>query len=67
MNNEPIIKFNAIVLEYYQTKKNPLRLGQFLCNTYNLTDNVLFYETDNVKAIEYYTTKYLEKETNNAI
>ena len=66
MTNETIVKFHAIVYKYYQNKNN-LRLGQFICNTYNLNDNVLFYETDNIKAIEYYTEKYLGKETINAI
>lgn len=38
----------------------PLRMGQLFCNLYGITDPVLFYETDNEKAVGRIMDEYLE-------
>lgn len=31
-------------------KDSGTRLGQYLCNTFNITDDILYYEPDDTKA-----------------
>lgn len=48
--------FNAF--EDWCKSKQDQRLGQFLCNTFNITDSVLFYEKDTGKVWEYFFNNY---------
>jgi len=55
----------AKLLEEYGIKyKNVLRLGQFICNRLNITDEVLFYEKSNHTALLYYVNNYSENSIN---
>lgn len=44
--------------EYGKMYKNVLRLGQFICNRLNITDEILFYEKSNQAALLYYMSNY---------
>lgn len=48
---------------YYETEPRFLRLGQAFCNkffTENESDSQLFYESDNSKAVDYISDKYID-------
>lgn len=59
----PMIKhtdFNDFCIDYWKNKKYPhLRFGQAFCDTFNIHDNVLFYEDDHRKAFDIISTMYL--------
>ena len=52
-------------VQHYFTKyvvKNPhIRLGQFLCNLFLITDSIVFYQEDHEKAMGLFTERHVEK------
>ena len=52
-------------VQLYFTKyvvKNPqIRLGQFLCNLFLITDSVVFYQEDQEKVMELFTERHVGK------
>lgn len=48
-------KFDAIT-----EQGTELRMGQYFCNLYNITDPVLFYETDKEKVVGRIMDEYME-------
>ena len=70
MNNTPCSTFdNTVSVEDYELWKQDftwealqgLRYGQSFCNRFNMTDNILFYERDYVRADEHIRNHYLSK------
>ena len=46
-------RFNDFMVSFYKERIKGYRLGQAFCNTFDITDSVLFYEEDDEVAIEY--------------
>ena len=70
INNPPCSTFdNTVPLEDYELWKQDftwdalqgLRYGQSFCNRFTMTDNILFYERDYVRADEHIRNHYLSK------
>jgi hypothetical protein len=49
--------FEQFSLHHY--KNSELRLGQDFCNTFGVTNNGLFYQTDDKKAIQMIYDEYI--------
>ena len=61
-------KFHTVDAEQYQTWKHSylfdalqnLRFGQSFCNAFDITDNILFYESDMAWADDYIQSYYVK-------
>lgn len=64
MANLPISSsaFYVAYQKYYADGEpnNNIRLGQYLCNTFNITDNAIYYETNAAKAMELFVDGYVK-------
>ena len=45
----------------YVVKHPQIRLGQFLCNLFIITDSIVFYQEDQERAMELFTERHVEK------
>ena len=52
------MEFEEFIINY-NPFNNPVRFGQAFCNEFNITDDKLFFETDDTKAGQL-MEKYLE-------
>lgn len=46
----------------YVVKHPQIRLGQFLCNLFLITDSIIFYQEDQDKAMELFTERHVIEE-----
>lgn len=52
----------AAFLQTFNADKHKLRFGQLFCNTFNVTDSELFYNTNIKECIDIIMDKYLDLE-----
>ena len=55
-----------LIKEFFQHSEG-LRLGQFICNNLNITDNELFYSSNADSTIKILWAKYIRSETCNTV
>ena len=55
-------EYIAFIKKYYEEQPSNLRLGQYFCNTFNITDAPLFYSTDVEFVIAHIVGKYVDLE-----
>lgn len=60
-----LTEYGAFVRKYYQENRVE-RFGQFFCNTFNVTDSVLFYATNHEFIVGHIMDNYLDLEANYA-
>jgi hypothetical protein len=51
-----------VYFNYYIKTHPEIRLGQFLCNTFLITDSIVFYQEDQERVMELFTERHMIKE-----
>ena len=59
-----LTEYGTFVRKYYEVENRPERFGQFFCNTFNVTDSVLFYSTNHEFMVGHIMDNYLDLEAN---